>query len=274
MTTTSTTPAITTASDAPAGRKRVGPEAIPTLRLLTVELRKTFDTRSGFWLMAGIPILSVLATTGAIVFAPRDELTYESFAVVVGTPMAVILPMIAVLSVTSEWSQRTALTTFTLVPGRSQVVAVKATVTIAVGVAAMLTALAVGALGTLVGSAIADIDPVWNLDVVEFSQVILAVEVGMLMGFMFGVVLRSSPGAIVGYFVYALVIHGISAALASSQGWWADNGAWFDLNWASGRLYEGTLTGEMWAQLGVTAAIWLLIPLVVGVRSLLRSEIK
>jgi ABC-2 type transport system permease protein len=268
MTTTSTTSAITIAPE-----RAAPPGPIPTGRLLTVEFRKTFDTRSGFWLIASIPMLSVLATIGAIVFAPREGLTYESFAVVVGTPMAVILPIIAVLSVTSEWSQRTALTTFTLVPSRSRVVAVKVTVTIAVGVAAMLTALAVGALGNLVGSAIADTDPVWNLDILQVSQVVLAVEIAMLMGFMFGVVLRSSPGAIVGYFVYALVIHGISAALASSQEWWADNGAWFDLNWASGRLYEGTLTGEMWVQLGVTAAIWLLIPLAVGVRSLLKAEI-
>lgn len=263
-----------TALTASARRERAAPGPIPTGRLLTVELRKTFDTRSGLWLMAGIPILSVLAVVGAIVFAPRDELTYQSFAVVVGTPMAVILPMIAVLSVTSEWSQRTALTTFTLVPSRSRVVAAKATVTIAVGVAAMLTALAVGALGNLVGSAIAGTDPVWDLGMVQFSQVVLAVVIGMLMGFMLGVVLRNSPGAIVGYFVYALVIHGISAALASSQDWWADNGVWFDLNWASGRLYEGVLTGEMWAQLGVTAAIWLFIPTAVGARSLLKSEIR
>ena len=42
--------------------------------------------------------------------------------------MAVILPVIAVLSVTSEWSQRTGLTTFTFVPGRGRVIAAKAAV--------------------------------------------------------------------------------------------------------------------------------------------------
>jgi hypothetical protein len=68
--------------------------------------------------------------------------------------------------------------------------------------------------------------------VVQFSQVVLAAQVAMMMGFMLGVILRNSPGAIVGYFVYALVIHRVSAA------------------------------------------IWLLIPLAVGLRLLLRSEIK
>ena len=33
-----------------------------------------FDTRSGFWLMASIGILAVLATGAVVLFAPDDEL--------------------------------------------------------------------------------------------------------------------------------------------------------------------------------------------------------
>ena len=80
-----------------------------------------FDTRSGFWLLASIGITAVLATGAVILFAPDDELTYDTFAAAIGFPMAVILPMIAILSVTSEWSQRSGLTTFTLVPHRGRV---------------------------------------------------------------------------------------------------------------------------------------------------------
>ena len=40
--------------------------------------------------------------------------------------MTIILPMIAILSVTSEWSQRSGLTTFTLVPHRGRVILAKA----------------------------------------------------------------------------------------------------------------------------------------------------
>ena len=49
-------------------------EAIPTHRLLTTELRKMFDTRSGFWLMASIGIAALLATTAVILFAPNDQM--------------------------------------------------------------------------------------------------------------------------------------------------------------------------------------------------------
>src|SRR5690606_2675792 len=82
---------------------------IPTSSLLGVEARKMFNTRSGFWLMASIGITATLATIATIIFAPDDELTFEAFATAVGFPMTVILPMVAALAVSSEWSQRSAL---------------------------------------------------------------------------------------------------------------------------------------------------------------------
>src|SRR3954447_13294634 len=86
-------------------------DSIPFTRLTHVELRKMFDTRSGFWLMASILILSVTATGAVIAFAPDADLTYDSFGAAVGIPMTVVLPIVAALSVTSESSQRSGLTT-------------------------------------------------------------------------------------------------------------------------------------------------------------------
>ncbi|HYG94303.1 MAG TPA: ABC transporter permease [Nocardioides sp.] len=271
---TTTTLAPTTPAGAVLTRERAVPAPIPFSRILGVELRKMFDTRSGFWLMASIAILSVIATAATIIFAPDDELTYETFASAIGFPMSVVLPMIAVLAVTSEWSQRSALTTFTLVPSRARVVGAKLVLTVIIGLVSMLVAALVGAVGNLVGTAIAGVDPTWNLEVVEFSRIILGNEIGMLVGFMLGVVLRSSPGAIVAYFVYALVLPGISTALTEVNDWWFEHGDWFDLNWAATRLFSDQMTAENWAQLGVTSLVWLLLPLAIGLRSLMRSEIK
>ena len=128
-------------------RSRTASARIPLARLVGVELRKMFDTRSGFWLMASILITSVLATAAIIVFAPDDQQTYDNFAAAVGIPMTVILPIIGLLAVTSEWSQRSGLTTFTLVPHRGRVLWAKFIAAVGVGVAAMFVALVVGALG-------------------------------------------------------------------------------------------------------------------------------
>lgn len=272
MSTTTLSP--TTTSAAGVRRERPTPAPIPTSRILDVELRKMFDTRSGFWLMASIVIGSVLATAATIIFAAREDLTFESFASAVGIPMAVVLPIIAVLSVTSEWSQRSGLTTFTLVPSRARVIGAKLTLTLAIGAISMFVALGVGALGNLLGTAIAGVDPVWDISVTEFAQIVLANELGMLIGFTVGVLLRSTPAGMVTYFVYTLVLPGVSAALAGAQEWWADNAAWFDLNTALFPLFDGRLTAEMWAQLAVTSIVWLAIPLTVGLRLVMRSEVK
>ncbi|MBC2931754.1 ABC transporter permease subunit [Nocardioides sp. zg-1228] len=257
-----------------AGRSVRAATPIPTTRLVAVELRKMFDTRAGFWLVAGIGIVSLLATAAVLVFAPRAELTYETFASAIGAPMSILLPVVAILALTSEWSQRSGLTTFTLVPHRGRVIAAKAVAVLGVAVASMLLAAAVGALGNVVGTAIAGVDTTWNVSLAEFGQIVLANVIGMGIGFMLAVLLRSSAGAIVGYFVYTALLPTISSALASTQDWWRDNGAWIDVNYATSALYSDSMTGEQWAQLGVTTLVWLWIPLALGLRAVLRAEVK
>jgi hypothetical protein len=115
-----------TAVAVPVVRTRAVTPRIPLARLTRVELRKMFDTRSGFWLMASLLITALLATAGVILWAPDSDLTYTTFVSAIRFPMAVILPLIAILSITSEWSQRSGLTTFTLVPHRSRVIGAKA----------------------------------------------------------------------------------------------------------------------------------------------------
>jgi ABC-2 type transport system permease protein len=254
---------------------RPTPARIPMSRIVSVELRKSFDTRSGFWLLASVGILAVIATAATILFAPDDAITYDSFGAAIGVPMAVILPMIAVLSITSEWSQRTGLTSFTLVPHRGRVVRAKLTVALGVGVVSMLLAFGVGALGNLVGAAIVGVDPVWDIAGTDFAGLILFQIINMLIGFMLGVLFRNSAGAIVGYFVYSFVLVTITEVLASTQDWFERARPWVDFNFAQGALTDtSSMTAESWAQLGVTGLFWLAIPLAIGLWSVLRSEVK
>jgi ABC-2 type transport system permease protein len=266
------TPAPARTPSAPAPARAVRP--IPTTRLVGVELRKMFDTRAGFWLMASVGIVSVLATAAVIIWAPDEAITQNTFSTAIGMPLSVVLPIIAILSVTSEYSQRTGLTTYTLVPWRGRVMAAKVVATLIVGVAAMFVALAVGALGNVVGSAITGLDAVWDITLAQFGNIVLANVLGMLMGFMLGVLFRSSAGAIVGYFVYSLVLPVALGTLAAFQEWFRDLQPWVDVNFAVTRLYDQTMTAEYWQQLGVSTLVWLWIPLAIGLRVILRAEVK
>jgi ABC-2 type transport system permease protein len=255
-------------------RPATAPRPIPLSRIVAVELRKSFDTRSGFWLLASIGITAVLATGAVLLWAPDSELTYDTFAAAIGFPMSVLLPIVAILSVTSEWSQRSGLTTFTLVPHRHRVVLAKAIVAVSIGVVSMLVAMAIGAVGNIAGSAIAGVDTVWDDSLLHLAGIVLANGLGLLVGFMLGVLIRNSAGAIVAYFVYAFVLPTLSMLLAGGQQWFRDLQPWVDFNYAQGALFNGTLTGEQWANLGVTSVIWLLAPLTVGIWMVLRSEVK
>lgn len=247
---------------------------VPLGRLIKVELRKMFDTRSGFWLMMSIGILALIATISVIIFAPDDNLNFSSFGSAVGVPMAILLPVVAILSVTGEWSQRTGLITFTLVPDRGQIILAKAIAAIVVGVSSMLLAFAIGAVGNVVGAALNGIDVVWDFTVMDLVNIILANVLGLLVGFMLGVLIRNTPGAIVAYFVYSFVIPGIFGALAAFQEWFEKLQPWIDFGDAQTPLFDGGPNGEEWAQIGTSGLIWLVIPMAVGVWAVLRSEVK
>lgn len=251
------------------GRRRVG-----FVRLTRIELRKMFDTRSGFWLMASIGILSVIATGAVLIFASDEAMTFENFSTAVGIPMSILLPVMGILAITGEWSQRSGLTTFTLVPLRGRVVGAKLAATVLVGVVSMLVAMGVGALGNILGASIRGVDLTWGMDATGVAKVVLASVLGMLIGFMLGTLIRNSAGALVGYFAYAFVLPTISGILYQSQDWWKDNNHWIDFQANSTQLYDGAMSAADWGYLGFTGLIWLVIPLLLGIRLALRSEVK
>jgi len=271
MTTTIVPPATTT--EAAPARRTARP--IPTTRLVKVELRKMFNTRSGFWMLISIGVLSPVSAGSLLVLGLDSDVTYQNFVRASGFPMSVILPIIAILAVTGEWSQRSGLTTFTLVPSRGRVVGAKAIATLLVGLGAVSVAFAVGALGNVAGSALAGVDTAWDIPLSMALQMVLYNLVGMAFGFALGVVLRNSAAAIVGYFVASLVMPGILALLAQVRSWFEDLQPWIDWHYTQVALLDGvTNTLKEWAMLGSTTTIWIVLPLVIGLLSLRRSEVK
>lgn len=251
------------------------PRRIPLSRVVTVELRKSFDTRAGIWLLASIGLAALLTTGAVIAWAPEDEFAYSRFTLAIGVPMTVILPIIAVLSVTAEWSQRTGLTTFTLLPHRGRVLFAKGVGAVLVAVAATGVAFAVGALGNIVGTATAGIDAVWDQGLADVGYFALGNILLLLVGFTLGALIRNSPGAIVAYMVYAFIAPGLLAFLAFNQAWFRDARGWLDPKYNQDLLLRaGDLTGEQWTQLAATTAVWLVLPLSIAVINLLRSEVK
>ena len=272
--------ALETVNETPPGRSlleaRTVYRTIPLRRIVTTELRKMFDTRAGSWLMASIGISALLATGGVALFASDSQMTYANFTKAIGFPMAAILPVVAILAVTSEWSQRSGLTTFTLVPRRPRVILAKAIASIGVAIVSMLVAFGIGAVGNLLGATIADQPLVWDVTAAEAILFVVGNVLGLLTGFMLGVVIRNSAGAVVGYFAYTFLLPTVFALWASSQNAFEDVRGWVDVGYAQVPLLalSGGPTQHQWAQIGVTAFCWLLLPLIGGLTLVMRSEVK
>ena len=59
-----------------------------------------FNTRSGFWMLISIGVLSPISAGSLLVFGLNSDVTYQNFVRASGFPMSVILPIIAILAVT------------------------------------------------------------------------------------------------------------------------------------------------------------------------------
>jgi ABC-2 type transport system permease protein len=256
--------------------RRAVVQPVPLTRIIAVELRKMFDTRSGFWLIASIAITAVLAAAGVILFAADDELTYSTFATAIRFPVVIILPLVAILAVTSEWSQRTGLTTFTLIPHRGRIITAKAISSVVIAIAAMALTFVVGALGNLLSAAVTGTTLVWDVTITQCLYYVLGMVLSLLVGFMLGVLIRASIGAVVAYFVLTFLLPTIFSLLAAGSQWFHDLQPWVDIQFAQSGLFvfDKSLTGEQWANIGVTGIVWLVVPLLIGLRLVMRAEVK
>jgi ABC-2 type transport system permease protein len=241
----------------------------PMSRLVKVELRKMVDTRAGMWLMIAIGVITVLAIVIFGLAANDQDRTFGNFMGFAGTPQGFLLPVMGILLVTQEWSQRTAMVTFTLEPHRSRTLAAKIYAALLLGVAAILLAFAVAAFATLVFAGSSGFDEVEGIDFVKFG--ILQAS-GVLQGLAFGLLFLNSAAAIVTYFVLPTAF----SIIASVWSFLEDKAPWIDMGTAQAPLFEkaGNLSGEEWAQVAVTALIWVIIPFVVGLWRMLRAEVK
>ena len=248
-----------TASSRP-GRELSG--AVPMSRLLRVELRKLVDTRSGRWLLIAIGVLTAAVVTVFLFAAPPQELTYTNFVTATGTPQGVLLPILGILTVTSEWGQRTGLVTFTLEPKRGRVVLAK--------LLAVLVAFALAALGNVLGQSLQDGDGSWAFGVEGFRDILVLQLLGVLQGLALGMLIMNTAGAIVTYFALPAAV----GILAGTVERFREAAEWVDINTASVPLSAHDVDAGDWARLAVAATIWIVVPLVLGWFRLLHRELK
>lgn len=235
-------------------------------RLAAVELRKSADTRAGFWLLV---VIALLAVAMVVLTLAVGEDADKSLSTLVSDSIQVIsliVPVLGILLVTSEWSQRTGLATFALVPVRERVIAAKVIGATVLTLAAVAVCVIVSVLGTAIAG------EGFELSLGELGRYTLFELVTMLGGVAFGLAFMSSALAIVMYFVipigWSILGETINALDKPAD--------WLDLGRPMATLADSSvaMTGTDWAQLGTAAGVWVGLVFVIGLIRLRRTELK
>jgi ABC-2 type transport system permease protein len=227
-------------------------------RLVTVELRKMVDTRSGFWLPIGVAAITLITVLiSALVHGGRDATLSHLFANSV-MPASFLLPVLGILLVCGEWTQRTTLATFTLVPDRGRVLRAKLTASLVFSVAAFAVCLACSAVfAELLSNAPGGAG---SISIVVLAQGLLFLMAAMLIGVAFGAAILISAPGIVLYLLLPTVWNALSSGIHAL----VSLGNWLALGTTFSDLPQGTMSATQWAQTGTTLALWLGVPLAIG----------
>jgi ABC-2 type transport system permease protein len=231
-------------------------------RLVAVELRKMLDTRAGFWLEVATVAITVVAVIVRSVTGEAADHTFASVLSVGLLPAAVLLPVVGILLVTSEWSQRTGMITFALVPVRTRILGAKLIAGIVLTLAMLVMSVAIVAVG------VATVDGTWSDAGTLIGQSAVYLTTGMVVGVAFGTILLASAPAIVALFALP-----ITWTAVASLSFFAGAAPWLDTRLALAPLHQEVLSATQWAQAGTALALWMLLPLLVGIWRIARQEV-
>ena len=235
-------------------------------RLTAVELRKMVDTRAGFWLQLAVVALTAIVVGAIDIWGHAADQTLAQMLSAALAPASVLLPVVGILLVSSEWSQRTAPITFALVPQRGRILAAKIAASVVLSIVAFAFCLAVAAVGTAIAAP--GLDDTWSLSAGLLGQSALSLATGMITGIAFGAALLSSAPAIVLSFVLPLGWAAVGSIHALEPA-----ARWLDGTRSLSPLTEHLLSSTEWARAGTTLAVWMVLPLVIGLWRILRDEV-
>ena len=155
---------------------------------------------------------------------------------------------------------------FTLVPLRSRILGAKLLASLALAVAMLVASVAIVAAGVLVASP--GVEGTWSDVAAMIGQAAVYLTIGMVVGVAFGAVLLASAPAIVALFALPTAF----AALLSLS-FLSGVASWVDTLRATGPLSEEVVNATQWAQAGTALALWMALPLLIGIWRITRREV-
>jgi hypothetical protein len=165
-------------------------------RLLRIEWRKSADTRAARWMLFTIALLVAGATVIPLLLPAQFEQVWPAYLAPAALVLALLLPVVSILTLTSEWGQRSVLVTFAQEPRRLRVVAAKVVSGLGLSLLGSAYAFATAA-GALALSDALGRQVTWHLTWPMVAGFVTFVLLNSLLGMAFGALLLNTPAAIV-----------------------------------------------------------------------------
>lgn len=254
-----------------------GTRPIPFWRLVLVEFRKSYDTRSGFWMLVTIGLLVTLTELAVLIgtLVNEDPISLEDFALLGSQVALVFLPVLGILVVTSEWSQRTAMVSFAIEPRRMRVVLAKLAVGAALAAATVVAMFFVGAIYTTVCEVIQPEQTTWGFDWWLIPALLFVLTLTMTVGFSLAALILNTPTAIVVFFLYWWVLTIVLYVIAGIVPAFEDAIPWLTFQASLDPIFTWSLdTAEEWGQMIVSGGLWIVLPLCLGLWRIVHAEVK
>mgnify|MGYP003499606834 FL=1 len=267
--TTTTTPASAPTTPDAVHAPLEGSPGIPFRRLLEVERRKIVDTRSGAWLLGITALLTALTLAVMLIWGESDGLGFMGLLSVATMPLSLLLPILGILTATTEWSQRTALVTFTLEPRRGRVVVAKLLAVVRLSLTVLVLTIAASALFYVASTTVRDGPADWSYEPAVVAKLLLLLTIYLVQGLAFGLLFLNTPAAIVTSLLLPVVFTVATTIVVALERFTP----WVDLLVASEPLMAGSMGGTEWAHLGTASLLWLGLPMAVGTWRVLTKEI-
>lgn len=238
--------------------------------MVLVEVRKSVDTRAGRGLLiTAVVIVALFAVISATTLSPT-QIDLAEMIRFAGAPLFILMPTIAMISVTTEWTTRSAMTTFLLNPRRGQVALSKLLAGWLLSIGAVFVAAVLCGLVGLIVASLSGSTFELNAAAALASLVycIVSVVVLNIIAMAIGSIVVSTALGLAIYFLFTAGLDGLVGLIAPS---WS---SYLSFNAGLDAIATGSLNSSNAASSIISVILWLLLTALVGLRLFKTREVR
>lgn len=231
---------------------------------LRVEAHKLLDTRANQAVIAGLLALSTCFGIGYAAIAKTQPPASGVLGAAVG-PGNWLLMVLSILLISSEFTRRTAVHTFTLDPKRPRVLSAKALVLLGAAVLVLVLGLAISLLAVWIAPLFGAPRALLDFDASGLAIVLGSLCFTAMTGLAWGLLARNAAAPLVFLLLWPTVSHilgNVSQQAAEVLGWINIEPVW-----------TMDSSPRSWAMLATSALVWVVLPGALGTVRLMRADL-